>query len=362
MENLERPHRRDRRFRGSLVWPVVLISIGILFLLDNLNLLQQDVWETILLVWPVFFIAVGLEGLLRGGGIAINITVIAAATAILLGNLGYLAIDLWGTLLRLWPIFLIALGIDVIFGRRSAWGSLVAFVLIIAILAGGFLLFGVVGERALAADRQLVTQSLGDASRATINIEPGAARLSVHAEDLGDKLLTGAVSAGSSQNVQEAYSVQSGRAVYTLQTGGNPMIFPGRSSWRWNLALNKDIPVDLNVNLGAGEAKIDLSGMDISRLSLDMGVGNTEVTLPATGDFQAEIDGAVGQLILRIPRNVAVHLEADTGLANLSLPEDFREVRSGIYQNPAISQPTGQADVSFSQAIGNVNVQYVGGG
>jgi len=37
---------------------------------------------------------------------------------------------------RLWPVLLIAIGLDILFGRRSAIGSLIALVLVIAVIAG----------------------------------------------------------------------------------------------------------------------------------------------------------------------------------------------------------------------------------
>jgi len=51
-------------------------------------------------------------------------------------NLGWLDWSIWTTLLRIWPVFLIALGIDLLVGRRSALGALVAALLIVAVLAG----------------------------------------------------------------------------------------------------------------------------------------------------------------------------------------------------------------------------------
>ena len=56
MTTLDRP-LRPRRILG----PLVLIGIGVLFLLGNLGLPAWRFWETLLYLWPVLLIAAGLE-------------------------------------------------------------------------------------------------------------------------------------------------------------------------------------------------------------------------------------------------------------------------------------------------------------
>ena len=53
-----------KRKGGSLVFPIILIILGVLFLLDNLNITSGIDWRTIWKLWPVILIALGLEVLL----------------------------------------------------------------------------------------------------------------------------------------------------------------------------------------------------------------------------------------------------------------------------------------------------------
>ena len=84
------PVEGQKSRRGSLVGPVILIGLGIVFLLNSLGLLAWSVWEVIF---------------------------------------------------RLWPILLIAGGLEIILNRVSAWGSLLALVLTVIILAGALWMF-----------------------------------------------------------------------------------------------------------------------------------------------------------------------------------------------------------------------------
>ena len=76
---------KEKHRRGSLVGPMILIALGVVFLLNNLGILPWSIWEVIL---------------------------------------------------RLWPILLIGIGLDLLLGRRSVLGSLLALILTFLILAG----------------------------------------------------------------------------------------------------------------------------------------------------------------------------------------------------------------------------------
>lgn len=53
---------RERK-SGSLVWGVVLIAFGVLFLLDQFHI---DVWDAVWRFWPVILILWGADKLVRG--------------------------------------------------------------------------------------------------------------------------------------------------------------------------------------------------------------------------------------------------------------------------------------------------------
>jgi hypothetical protein len=65
---------------------------------------------------------------------------IGVGVALLLSNLGYLDWSAWTVLWRLWPLLLVALGIELLIGRRSVVGTIISGVLILALVAGAIAL------------------------------------------------------------------------------------------------------------------------------------------------------------------------------------------------------------------------------
>ena len=50
-----------KRERSNIVGPLILIGLGMLFLMQNLGIVDINIWNLIWRFWPVFLIAAGLE-------------------------------------------------------------------------------------------------------------------------------------------------------------------------------------------------------------------------------------------------------------------------------------------------------------
>jgi hypothetical protein len=350
--------QEPRKFRGSVFGPIILITIGVIFLLSNLGVLEGDVWTLLLLFWPVILIAIGLDSILKREGLVGAVFLIGLGVVFLLSNLGYLNVNVWQMVLRLWPILLIAIGFDLVIGRRSIWASLVGLVLVLGILAGSLWLFGVSVERGQALSGSQINQPLGQAERARISISPGAGSLEINALQGSDALISGTVAIGRGQTPMVDYSSEDGVSVYSLRNSASSFFFPGDNRWTWDLGITTQVPIDLRVDLGAGDAQVDLSGLDISQLGVDLGVGRAVVQLPDQSDFSARIDGAIGQILVEVPRGQALRVRADTGLANIAVPNDFQE-QDGVYTSPNYAGAENQIELSVDQAIGNITIRYV---
>src|SRR3712207_9501820 len=59
----------------------------------------------------------------------------------------------------------------------------------------------------------------------------------------------------------------------------------------WDLRLAEDVPVDLAVQMGGGVGNLDLDGLDLTGLNLDVGAGSTRVDL--SGDWRRDVNATV---------------------------------------------------------------------
>jgi hypothetical protein len=94
------------RASSQVILGVLVIGMGVLFLLDNLDILD---FRHAIGFWPLVFIAAGVLTLTGGGprsGTYMGVVLLAIGVLMILGRLGSLYIS-WG---MVWPLVLIALG------------------------------------------------------------------------------------------------------------------------------------------------------------------------------------------------------------------------------------------------------------
>lgn len=104
---------------AQLVFGAVIIAIGVLFTLDNLDILES---EDYLRYWPVALIAIGAAKLTdagrRQGGLLAGTLFIGVGTWLLLDNLGIIHVSF----LDFWPLLLVIVGTAIVWqgirGRR----------------------------------------------------------------------------------------------------------------------------------------------------------------------------------------------------------------------------------------------------
>ena len=292
------------------------------------------------------------------GGLVGPLILIGLGIVFLLSNLGALEWDVWWTLLRIWPVFLIAGGIDLLVGRRSFLGSLLALVLIVAVFAGAFWLAWK-GEAGPVGAGEEISQDLDGATRAKIVLGPAAGTLHVEALPESSNLVEGTVMHPSDgEELEREFEVDGGVAEFTLQTTGAVIgPFVGVPNDRvWDLGLNRDVPLDLEIDLGVGLAELDLRDLTVSDLYVDFGIGQATIRLPAEGQFQVEVNGGIGLVEIVISRGMEARIRLDTALVTRQLPDGYR-CHDDVCTSPGYASADNRVDLEIDMGIGNVSVR-----
>jgi hypothetical protein len=125
----------------------------------------------------------------------------------------------------------------------------------------------------------------------------------------------------------------------------------------WDLHLNNSVPMEMNVNMGAGRTVLTLSGLALSRLELNMGAGETTVDI--TGDWKKDVDaqihGGVGRATIRLPKDVGVRVVAQGGLGAINA--DGFQKQGEAYVNDQYGKSPVTLRVEVEGGVGEINLE-----
>jgi len=345
--------------RRSIFWPLLLIVAGILLFLNNLGQLPGTTWDGVVRLWPLLLIVAGLDGFWRGEGYAGATVVTGLGVIFLLGNLGYMKFTAWDLILRLWPVLLVAVGLDILVGRNRPWSAAVGVLVGLLVTAG---IVWVILTMPLTANYKVqeVSLSLNDAGKAhgTISMPVGKLNLGAGAE--GSTLLNGTLHLSSGETLNQGVSNRGNTATFYLESHGIVAFVPfGYSSGNdgWVVQLNPAPGYTLAIKLAVGESNLDLTQLKMDGLTIQNAVGKTVVKLPEAGTFSATIQNAVGETIIRLPKGAPLRVRFERALTSTSQPADF-SVSGRTITSPGFTGAGGM-DLTISQAIGAIRVEYL---
>jgi hypothetical protein len=290
---------------------------------------------------------------------------ISAGVVFLLNNLGVLPWSVWETLGRLWPLILIAIGIDLVIGRRNPLASMLV---VLAVLGAGAAF--VVANGDFTAPGALTTAPvnirLNNATSADVRVDLGVGNLSIGSMSGDAKLLaTGNLDYFETHGAPRQDVTESGDTANVELAGRagrwnfGSNWFNGSRSPGWQINLNESMPLDLEVDSGTGNLTLDLEKLQVSTLKVDSGTGNASITLPANPrNTTVDIDGGTGNLELILPQNVEARIEVDSGIGNTNVEARFSKQSEDTYESSGYSTATNKLTIKVDHGIGNLNIQY----
>ena len=291
--------------RTSLVFPILLIALGGIFLYSN---------------WHPFF-------------------------------------DPWPILWTYWPLILIFIGLGTIWDhwrRRqnpdvpagsSAGASLgaIAFIIILILLLGHGRNYrrwrGSSSDYSMQHMSRIVDRQNAKSVRVSLDMGAGDLDLSGGSSHLLEADFDYRSSAGAPQ-VDFSVSGTTGDLNITQQD--TEKHFGSTSDNHWTLHLANDIPLEIKIDMGAGRGNLRLRDINVTRLNLDMGAGQVDVDLTGDrkSDLTADIEGGVGEANIRLPKNIGVLVHASGGIGSIEAPglnHDGDEYTNALYGKSPIT-------------------------
>jgi hypothetical protein len=306
-----------------------------------------------------------LNGYKRRGSIGGALIVIAVGIFFLIMNL-HPELDAWSIARRYWPVLLIAIGLgyiwDALMDRgpsdsnapRHHSGAPIAVLIILIIF--GLAIWRGRNPRTVLRDTQEV--SLQGAQSVTANIDIPAGSLDVAGGASANQLLNASFDYHESDGQPRIeYEVSGGHGDLSIAQQNKMHLHFATSRNDWQLRFADNVPIDMNVQIGAGSSNLRLQGLAVKNLDVQAGVGqlNLDLTGPRKSDLHVDIHGGVGTAVIRLPTNVGVRVHASGGIGSVS-PHGL--TRDGDdYVNDVLGKTPATIELTIEGGIGSVSLQ-----
>jgi hypothetical protein len=368
---------RVRRGAGAIWWGLVLIVIGGFLLLRQF---APDV-EILGRFWPlsiggIIVIALGVRAMFGSSTghwtmkVAAEGLVLVAIGLVLLGQgLGYLGWDVWVNILKLWPLILVSIGLDVIGrGTRAEWLRVVSSLVIIAGIAyGALFMTSNAGWPPLFIAGTIETEPFSERAAHESDVTEGSATIKAAASEFtleGGSVLASAE--GRSQLELDFEATTSNEvADVTIELKGSSLGPIGDSEL--DVTLDEQVPWDLKIDTGVSSFDVDLSDLMVSSLAFNAGVSEGTLTLGASDadggsdGVEATIKGGVSSLTIRVPEGDDVRVAVRAGISTLDFRGEWDRSDDGdrrVYESPGFSTSDTYWDIELDAGIGTIDVEY----
>ncbi len=256
-----------------------------------------------------------------------------------------------------WGVVLVVVGLALLLGLVfdfNVWSILGPLALI---LVGLYILWSVlVGPP--AEEVEVLALPLEGAQAAKVTLEYGAGRLFVAGGVSPGELLSGEFGGGVRAHTER----HADRLAVRLRPGADVWVWPW-SWWSprsrdWRVALSPEIPLELRLETGALDARLDLSDLLVTDLRLSTGASSSDVILPAAAGFtRVKIEAGAASVVLRVPEGVAALIKTEVGLASVDVDRSRFPRVQGAYRSPDYDVAEHRVEIRVEGGLGSISVR-----
>jgi predicted membrane protein len=252
-----------------------------------------------------------------------GIVLIIAGFVFILSNMGILTFNIWQFI---GPMLLILFGIWVIVGAIAGRGATKT----VSVPSEGIVM-------------------------AHMQIDFAAGKLNIQANSDPYQLIDGELSDGFDLNTSQGGN----QAEITLKL--QPQFFP--LLWipngvEWNVRLNTNVVWSFNINTGASETIIDLTGLKVGELVLNTGASSTSLTLPAEGRAgRYTIKAGLAGVNVRIPSGVSASIRSSAGLGAVTVDQSRFFRRNGEYKSDNYDAASNRVNLAVEVGLGGIDIR-----
>lgn len=290
----------------------------------------------------------------RRGGIPVGaIILITVGVVLLLQTTDVLPWSLWANLWRFWPLIIVAIGLNILVGGRASW--------LASLLVVGLFMGAVGGAYALTVrEPSLVTKDFSEPldglTSADVRINFGAGVLTLGAlPESSSNLVEGRFDTpGQAPETRLRRSGSKGELQIAVQ---NRRWFSGPLKANWSMALSRNPRLALRLDGGASTVQLDLRDLRATEVEVNTGASNVEITAPArAGHVDLVVNAGAANITVIVPEGVAARITRESGLSSFNVDTQRFPKLGDSYESSDFQTAENRISMRFRVGAASVSV------
>ena len=306
----------------------------------------------------------------------------------------------WGNFFHLWPILLVIAGVNLVFAHNRSTGATLARIAVLVAGMGILIYGGVRGKSYSRSNHNGWNFNFDDNDR-----NDSSDNSDNNNDDSGNSDNHGSITkVEGNGHYQESYkpsvkfarlNIRGAAASYTLKEATTQLFeaetkefnnkyilkstgdsitrtldfdmtnsnhhgsfnFGNKKSNKAVLKLNAAPEWEINVKAGAADMDFDLSGFKVKKIKFEGGAASFDVKMgQPVGETNLEVSAAASALVLSVPQNAACRITAETGLSSNSFA-GFDKIDDNKYQTAGFDKAANKMYIKLNGAVSNFKVK-----
>ena len=306
----------------------------------------------------------------KNNDITLGIILIFIGGLFLLNTLDIIRYNIWNLLFRYWPVFLIIVGINILFKNTKLWwiSPLLIIVILVLLFAPGNFMPSYIEDFKQDSRSQIRPSTdlfeseheyLDNYRYFDVFLSADSGRIDIG--NLPDDNYLYQISYNYHQEKPDLdfdFNLEENRAqlnVNHMQSFEIDQVDVVNNS---NLNLNKEVIHNINIESGIGRYNLDLKDLRIDELTINTGISEIYISY---NDFPNEttINSGASNIEFDFPEDIGIQIET-RNITNRQefVEEGFTEIEENIFQNEIFEESENRIIINLSSPAANIEVSF----
>jgi hypothetical protein len=302
-----------------------------------------------------------------------GIILIGVGLILLADNLGYVGSYVWVELLALWPVLLIAIGIELAFKKSqmkmlALLSPLIILIAFIYAISASWTNDSYESYRIFSKHSSKTTKlqleeftvgSDSDIKSLDVEIDFGVGELWLGPSS--DKLFDGDFEYRRRKPLCR-YDSDGDEGRVRIQTKDMTRFnFFDRKQYKNDarIFIADYIPLNLDIDIGAADIELDLSELMVTDLILDSGAAKVDLKIGCRAeDVKIDLDTGASLIRLLVPHEMGLKIDADIALTSTNFRSMDLEKRGGNYYSDNYDTCQCRAEIGIDSGVSRIELDY----